>query len=116
MLPADTIPALEIARTIVANNCTACVNLTDNYGFALLDSLSNVLGLKIPVDVSVVGLENESLSQFLTPRLTTIAQPLAEIAETAIQWIVQGDQLGKMGFQRMLKSRLIVRDSVRRLP
>lgn len=115
VLPADTMPALEIARTIVANNCTACVNLTDNYGFALLDSFTNALGLKIPADMSVVALENQSISQFFSPRLTTIAQPLAEIAETAIQWIVQGDQLGKLGFRRMLKSQIIVRDSVRRL-
>ncbi len=116
ILPADTLSPLDIARAIIAQQCTACVNLTDNHGFALLDSLTNGLGLKIPADISVVCLENESVSQFLTPRLTTIAQPLSELAEIAVQCIVQGDQLDKHSFHRVLRCQLIARDSVRLLP
>jgi LacI family transcriptional regulator len=115
VLSSDTMSSLEIARHIIAQKCTACVNLTDNYGFAVLDSLTNELGLRIPNDISVVCLENEAISQFTTPRLTTIAQPLREIAETVVQAIVWRTDDTKPGLTRTFKSYLVERDSVRRL-
>ena len=115
ILSSDKLTSLEIARHIVAKKCTACVNLTDNFGFAILDSLTNELKLRIPDDISVVCLENESVSQFFTPRLTAIAQPLREIAEMAVQAIVWQADEAKPGLVRTFKSYLMERDSVRRL-
>ena len=44
---------------------------------ALLD-----LGLRVPEDVSVMGFDGIELGRFMEPRLTTIAQPVQEIART----------------------------------
>lgn len=115
VLSSDTMSSLEIAQHMIAKKCTACVNLTDNYGFAVLDSLTNELGLRIPNDISVVCLENEAISRFTTPRLTTIAQPLREIAETVVQAIVWRTDDTQPGLTRTFKSYLVERDSVRRL-
>ncbi len=41
------------------------------------------LGLKIPEDVAVVGFDHISLSEFLTPKLTTVHVPTDEIGRTA---------------------------------
>lgn len=115
ILSSDMMTSLQVAQQLVAKKCTACVNLTDNYGLAILDNLSNELHLRIPDDISVVSLENESISRFMTPRLTTIAQPLREIAEAAVQAVVWPGDEKKSGIVRIFKSYLLERDSVRRL-
>ena len=51
----------------------------------------------------------------MTPRLTTIAQPLREIAEAAVQAVVWPGDEKKSGIVRIFKSYLLERDSVRRL-
>ncbi len=43
------------------------------------------LGLSIPEDVSVVGFDNIELSSFVSPRLTTIAQPIEEMGNLAVE-------------------------------
>jgi DNA-binding LacI/PurR family transcriptional regulator len=40
-------------------------------------------GLRVPVDLSVVGFDGIA-SDWTEPRLTTIEQPIAEIADTAV--------------------------------
>ncbi|HEY8239899.1 MAG TPA: LacI family DNA-binding transcriptional regulator [Kiritimatiellia bacterium] len=103
----------QIARRIRDARCTACVNLTDNYGFAVIDAFTNGLGMRVPDDISMVSLENESVSPFLHPRLTTIAQPLETIAETAVSGIIEQLRGRKKRFSQIVESRLIDRDSVR---
>lgn len=108
-------PPLEIARRIRDAGCTACVNLTDNFGFAVMDALTNELKLRVPDDLSMICLENASVSPYLSPRLTTVAQPLAEIADQVIGGLVNQLEKGGRRFAVRLKSHLIARDSVRRL-
>lgn len=112
---ASLLPASDIARRIRESNCTACINLTDNYGFAVMDALTNEQGLRIPDDISLVCLENESVSQFLHPRLTTVSQPLETIAEYAVSGIIEQLHRGKSHFRQVFKSHLIERASVKKL-
>ena len=112
---ASLLTASDIARRIRESKCTACINLTDNYGFAVMDALTNEQGLRIPDDISLVCLENESVSPFLHPRLTTIAQPLETIAEYAVSGIIEQLHRGKSHFRQVFKSRLVERASVKKL-
>ena len=105
----------QVARRIRDARCTACVNLTDNYGFAVMDALTNGLGLRVPDDISVVCLENEAVSPFLHPRLTTVAQPLETIAENAVTGIIEQLRGRRKRFTQLLESRLVERDSVRKI-
>ena len=111
---ADT-PPEKIARLMAEANCTACVNFTDNFGFAVLDSCLHDLHLRIPEDLSVVCLENKAISPYYNPKLTTIEQPLQMIAEGAVNGIL--DLLGnsERRFERTFTGRLIERASVRTL-
>jgi LacI family transcriptional regulator len=102
----------QIARRIRDAHCTACVNLTDNYGFAVVDAFTNGLGMRVPDDISMVCLENEAVSPFLHPRLTTVAQPLETIAETAVNGIIEQLRGRRKRFAHIVESRLIDRDSV----
>lgn len=47
------------------------------------------LGLRVPEDVSVVGYDNSTLSERSNPPLTSVQQPVFEMAKTATQMIVQ---------------------------
>jgi LacI family transcriptional regulator len=71
------------------------------------------MGLKVPEDISIIGGENEGISVLQNPPLTTIQEPLREMAEQAVDMI---DQLtsGKLVTNRhnVLPVRLIERDSV----
>ncbi len=106
-------PPSDIARRMADAHCTACVNFTDNFGFAVLDSCLHDLKMRIPEDLSVVCLENKSVSPYYNPKLTTVEQPLQMIAEGAVNGIL--DLLKNSGrrFERMFKGRLVERDSVR---
>ena len=46
------------------------------------------MGLRVPEDVKVVGFDDVWLASFTSPALTTIHQPIGEIAQTAIQLLV----------------------------
>ncbi len=46
------------------------------------------LGLKIPDDVALVGFDDIYLSQFLTPRLTTVHVPLLELGRKSVQFLL----------------------------
>jgi LacI family transcriptional regulator len=78
-----------------------------------LHILSYVMGVKVPQDISIIGGENEGISAIQNPPLTTIEDPLREMAEQAADML---DKLtsGQRVAQRhlTLPVRLIERDSV----
>ncbi|VTN12931.1 HTH-type transcriptional repressor CytR [Raoultella terrigena] len=54
-------------------------------------SLAKRRGLKIPDDLSIIGFDNISLSEFCDPPLTTVAQPRFDIGREAMLLLL--DQL-----------------------
>jgi DNA-binding LacI/PurR family transcriptional regulator len=45
---------------------------------------AGVLGLRVPEDLSVVGFDGIDASTWIQPPLTTVVQPIGEIARTAV--------------------------------
>lgn len=45
-------------------------------------------GLRVPEDISVVGFDGIELGQYMVPRLTTIKQPNAEMAERCVELLL----------------------------
>jgi len=73
-------------------------------------------GLKIPDDISVAGFDNVQEATFLNPPLTTIDQSIPEIGRIAVEMaidLIQGKTTGDN--QRIITTRLIIRDSCRPL-
>lgn len=72
--------------------------------------IQELVGKRVPEDISLLGSENPGISEFQRPSLTTIAIPLHEMAEIAVDLVMQGDTniLRKIE----LPSRLIERNSV----
>jgi len=70
------------------------------------------VGLRIPEDLSVVGFDDLPISAWMGPPLTTVRQPLVEMAETAARLVLQRGRGDRSGLQRVeLATRLVVRDS-----
>lgn len=71
------------------------------------------LGLSIPEDLSVIGFDDIRIDTIMGPALTTIRQPLSQMAEYATDMITRtdGDISGMQSV--ILPTKLIVRDSTR---
>ena len=69
-------------------------------------------GLRIPDDLSVVGFDDLAVGEWLTPPLTTIRQPLEDMARVAIRTALSMVKQGSNPRSRVaLKTSLVVRES-----
>lgn len=73
-------------------------------------------GLSVPEGLSVVGFDDVSLASYSAPALTTLAQPIEEMANAAVDELVHRldpDRAGgpSRGHSQVFRPRLIVRDS-----
>lgn len=108
-------PTADLAQKVRHTGCTGCICLCHHGGLPVLDGLQNELGIHIPQDMSLITLENSRVSSYLKPRLATIAQPLDQLAEEAVDGLLSPARARRQRFISVLKSDLIERESVRRL-
>jgi DNA-binding LacI/PurR family transcriptional regulator len=70
------------------------------------------LGLRVPADLSVVGFDDLPIAGMLDPALTTVRQPLAEMAIAATELALalgRGENVSQIGIE--LATKLVVRQS-----
>ncbi|HXG81841.1 MAG TPA: LacI family DNA-binding transcriptional regulator [Sphingomicrobium sp.] len=69
-------------------------------------------GLDVPGDISVVGFDDTAPATTVWPELTTIRQPIADMAEAAIELLMADLRNGREGAsERVLQHQLVIRDS-----
>jgi DNA-binding LacI/PurR family transcriptional regulator len=69
-------------------------------------------GLRVPEDLSVVGFDDIPLAEWSNPSLTTVHQPLTEMAAVAVQTLLASAEGGESITRRVeLATDLIVRES-----
>jgi len=90
---------------------TAVVAFNDLSAIGAIRALQD-FGLRVPLDVSVIGFDDINAAAFNNPRLTTIRQPLAEMGKIAAQSVLNRLH-GSEGFREQIKiePELIVRES-----
>ncbi|PJM75173.1 LacI family DNA-binding transcriptional regulator [Bifidobacterium simiarum] len=69
------------------------------------------LRLRIPEDLSVIGFDDVSTSAFLGPALTTVRQPLQDMARAATSMIIDRSNNKAVSNPLILPTTLMVRDS-----
>jgi LacI family transcriptional regulator len=75
------------------------------------------LGLRVPGDLSVAGFDDIPLAQQVFPSLTTIRQPLAQMAELATSMLIEGLEGGPASPEpHSIDSTLVIRDSTGPVP
>ncbi len=90
---------------------TAIFGFNDNVAIGALHAAYE-RGLRVPEDLSVVGFDDTNQAVIVTPRLTSVAQPLAELGRMGVSLLVrllEGQRLDAMRIE--LATRLVVRDS-----
>ncbi len=113
-----TVKPMSAVRRLmqIADPPTAIVCSNDGFAIACIKGLQQ-LGLRVPDDVSVIGYNNELISTLFHPELTTIRQPLEEIASSSIEMLrsildqekLDHSQLASM--RQIIRPELIERDS-----
>lgn len=92
---------------------TAVFTVTDLIAVIFINEARKI-GLKIPEDISVIGFDNTIYAEIADPGLTTIAQPIEELAHYSFQQLLQS--IGKSavtGNRIMLAPELVERSSVK---
>ena len=90
---------------------TAVIALTDVIGVGALHAAWKA-GLTLPRDLSVTGFDDVSLASYTLPELTTIAQPVTEMGEQAVQRLLERIRNPELdGRRTVLPTRLVVRSS-----
>ena len=100
-----------------SNPPTAIIAINDMNAFGIYAGARD-LGVRIPDQLSVVGVDNLTLAEIVEPPLTTIAQPLEDMAHRAVERLI-----GRMNgtyvdpsLHQMVSPALVVRNSTKRLP
>jgi len=98
---------------------TAILASNDDMGAAAI-SVAHRRGLEGPRDLSVVGFDDSSAATTVWPELTTIHQPIASMADAAIEILLRTIRRRSEGVRvltdHVVPHRLVVRDSVTRPP
>jgi len=71
-------------------------------------------GLQVPSDISIIGFDDIAIASAVSPALTTVAQPIVELATLATQLLmsrIRNDQEDKPRQRIVLGTKLVVRDS-----
>ena len=109
-LPEDAIWALSNRK-----NVTLIVGGNDLIAISTVRRLGQ-LGLRVPDDVSVTGFDNIKWTDVVTPRLTTIAQPVGAIGSKAVELLRERMSASNAVRRRtVFEVTLIERDSVKKL-
>ncbi|WP_207703573.1 ribose utilization transcriptional repressor RbsR [Candidatus Enterococcus ferrettii] len=77
-----------VAKQVVETKATGVFAINDETAFGLYRGLED-LGKSIPEDYSVIGYDDVEMCEYVTPRLTTIAQPIEELGEAAAQLLMK---------------------------
>lgn len=94
-----------------ADRPTAIFAGSDLQALGVLDAARG-LGLRVPDDFSVVGYDDIPLAKWVSPTLTTVHQPLKQMAEEASRLVIRMSQAPLDSVPRMdLATSLVVRES-----
>jgi LacI family transcriptional regulator len=90
---------------------TAIFAFNDNLAIGTIQA-AQARGLRVPEDLSVVGFDDSEHASLITPTLTTVRQPLAEMGRTAVSLLrrlLDGQRVETLHVE--LGTRLVVRAS-----
>lgn len=100
----------SVAGAVIDPLPDAITRYTDDLAPLLLDGL-RAGGIRVPVDVALVGSDGIPSAALLNPRLTTVNTPMPEIGRPAARTIVSAIQMGTMATPQVLPVELVVRES-----
>jgi len=114
-----SIPSGEIAAEILLarpDRPTAIFAFNDNSAIGALN-VARRRGIRVPEDLSIVGFDDTFQATIVTPSLTTVRQPLAELGRMGVSLLsrlLEGQRLDALRIE--LETELVVRESTAPVP
>lgn len=102
------------ASKLLQNNISAIFAFNDIQAYGVIGYASEH-GIRIPEDVSLLGFDNLETSRMITPRLSTVEQPIDELSIVACKILLEILDNKECNKETKLSTRLILRDSIRRI-
>jgi DNA-binding LacI/PurR family transcriptional regulator len=78
---------VRAADLVLARSATAVVAYNDDVAVGLINRLAD-RGVRVPGDLSVVGFDDTSLAEMVTPRLTTVRLPMEAAGRAAARMLL----------------------------
>ncbi|WP_372872662.1 LacI family DNA-binding transcriptional regulator [Shewanella sp.] len=70
-------------------------------------------GLRVPDDISFVGFDNIPFPRYISPKLTTVCNPIQDMGRMAANWVLREVYDNRdVGFNHRFEPELVVRESV----
>ena len=93
---------------------TALFAMSDAMAIGAIRALRDA-GLRVPEDVSVMGLDGLTIGEYTTPRLSTVAQPVDSLAERSLALLHASMQENAAPRHEIVPVTLWMRESVRKV-
>ena len=92
-------------------NTTAVFCMSDTVAMGVIRALTD-MGRRVPEDVSVIGFDGIEMGKFFVPRLTTIEQPVDEIARESVRILMDMLEDGQLPRHIVVPAKVQMRESV----
>lgn len=104
----------QATRTLLDRGCdfTAIFAMSDVMSIGAIRALKDA-GLRVPEDVSVIGIDGLPLGDYIVPQLSTVSQSTRLIAERSVQILLSGIEDGAAACHETVPFQLRQRESVR---
>lgn len=93
-------------------DCTGCVCYNDEIANHLVEIFKKA-GMRVPRDISIVGIDNSSLAQFCSVPLTSVRNPVEELGRAAAERMAGKICRNQMLATEEFEPELVMRNSVR---
>jgi LacI family transcriptional regulator len=111
--PHDLAGATEVARSLLTGSArpTGILALADSMAFGVY-AASRELGLRVPEDISLLGYDDQPMSQLLTPPLSTFHWPLDDLVKDVVARVTSAVDTNRRVRRTTITPTLIERGSV----
>lgn len=96
---------VTVAGQVAASGATAVLAYNDLVAIGLIGGLEE-LGVGVPGDISVIGIDGSITGRLYRPKLTTVAMPTADAGRMAVDLLITS-----MSAAAVLETHLVVRES-----
>ncbi len=99
------------AIDLIAQGCTAIIAASDFTALGVIRGARS-LGLRVPEDISVTGYDGSPIMAFTDPPLTTVKQPVEQLAAAAVRALIEDiENTPRPRHELLFQPELIVRGS-----
>lgn len=110
--PLTKLGGYQVAQQVIDSGVTAVFAVNDELAIGLIRGLRE-LQVRVPEDISVIGYDNIDWCEYITPKLTTIKQPIFELGQEATRLLLNRIADPTIApQQKVLSIELVERESV----